>query len=185
MTECGPVLIVDDDPPLRELLRTLLEGAGYTALLAESGDVALELVDENEPALVLLDVHMPGMSGYEVCRQLRQRFGEQLPVLFISGSRTDPEDKVAGLLLGADDYITKPFFPDEVVARVHRHLARAGAGNGGTARVATRLTEREHEVLDLLAAGQAQKAIAVELGISPKTVATHIQNIITKLGVHS
>ncbi len=133
-------------------------------------------------------MRLPGISGYEVCRQLRERFGEQLPIIFVSGDRTEAHDRVAGLMIGADDYLSKPFVPDELVARVQRLLVRSEAGNGtkgGSGARATRLTEREQEVLQLLAEGLAQGAIAAELYISPKTVATHIQRILAKLEVHS
>jgi len=184
---CGPILIVDDDAPARELVRCVLEGAGYSTIETDTGEEALVLAGEQPPALVLLDVRLPGVSGYEVCRQLRERFGEQLPILFVSGDRTEPHDRVAGLMIGADDYVTKPFLPAELIARVGRLLVRAGAeqpeANGYDGKA--RLTEREQEVLNLLAEGLSQKAIAAQLYISPKTVATHIQRILSKLSVHS
>jgi DNA-binding NarL/FixJ family response regulator len=183
---CGPILIVDDDPSSRELFSCVLAGAGYSTIEVESGEAALVQAGEIRPSLVLLDVHLPGVSGYEVCRQLRERFGEQLPIVFVSGNRTEPHDRVAGLMIGADDYVVKPFSADELIARVGRLLTRAEAdwsGNGSDSRV--RLTEREREVLGLLADGLSQNAIASELYISPKTVATHIQRILSKLEVHS
>src|SRR5947209_1478217 len=122
---CGPILVVDDDPASRELVTCLLEGIGYPTVEAETGESALVAAGEQRPELVLLDVRLPGISGYEVCRQLRQRFGEQLPIMFVSGDRTESHDRVAGLMIGADDYISKPFVPDELVARVQRLLVRA------------------------------------------------------------
>jgi DNA-binding NarL/FixJ family response regulator len=183
----GPILIVDDDPATRELVTTVVEGSGYPTVSAESGEAALIAIGDREPSLVLLDVRLPGVSGYEVCRQLRERFGLRLPIIFLSGERIEPHDRVAGLLIGADDYVVKPFFPEELAARVRSLLARSGAyqaagvGTGETAN----LTERERQVLQLLAEGLTQTAIAAELYISPKTVGTHIQRILTKLGVHS
>ena len=168
-------------------MHTVLEGAGYATIEAETGEAALVIADEQQPSLVLLDVRLPGVSGYEVCRQLRERFGRHLPIVFVSGSRTDPHDCAAGLMIGADDYVVKPFLPDELVARVRRLLVRAGAeqpqanGLNGWAR----LTARELEVLELLSRGLTQKAIAAELSISRKTVATHIQHILRKIGAHS
>jgi DNA-binding NarL/FixJ family response regulator len=182
----GPILIVDDDTPSRTLVRELVEGAGYSTIESTTGEEALASADERRPALVLLDVHLPGMSGYAVCRQLRDHFGERLPIIFVSGARVEAMERVAGLLVGADDYIVKPFAPDELVARVWRSLARTAetSANGGV-ELATRLTPREQEVLRLLAKGLTPKAIAAELFISRKTVATHIQRILTKLDVHS
>jgi DNA-binding NarL/FixJ family response regulator len=105
----------------------------------------------------------------------------------VSGEWVDPLDRAAALLLGADDYIVKPFGQDEFLARIRRLLARtARAGRGAKADAAvSALTTREQEVLRLLASGLSQMEIAGRLVISPKTVATHIQNVLTKLGVHS
>jgi DNA-binding NarL/FixJ family response regulator len=185
--DCGPVLIVEDDPSARELLSCVLAGAGYETTVVSTGEAALVSAGEERPALVVLDVQLPGVSGYEVCRQLRERFGQQLPIVFVSGTRTEPDDRVAGLLIGADDYIAKPFSPDELVARVHRLFVRTSDEPKESDRLERRpiLTRREHEVLSLLAEGLSQEAIAAELYISPNTVATHIQRVLHKLGVHS
>jgi DNA-binding NarL/FixJ family response regulator len=187
MANCGPILIVDDDPSFRALSTCVLEDAGYSTIEAETGEAALVIAGERRPSLVLLDVHLGGVSGYEVCRQLRDRFGQKLPIVFVSGTRGESHDRVAGLMIGADDYIVKPFFPDEFIARVRRLLTRAEVDEreNGDARPTARLTEREQQVLQLLAHGLTQNAIADELYISPKTVATHIQRILTKLDVHS
>jgi two-component system, NarL family, nitrate/nitrite response regulator NarL len=127
------------------------------------------------------------VSGYEICRELRDEYGDFLPILFISGAKTDELDRVSGLLLGADDYIVKPFDPNEVLARVRRLTRRltVQVPRRGRSGLEELLTSRELEVLFLLADGHTQKKIASELVISPKTVATHLQNILTKLGVHS
>ena len=173
---CGPILIVDDDPLIRELISSLIEDAGYSTTQADSGEAALVAAATLRPALVLLDVHLPGVSGYEVCRQLKERFGPRLPVIFLSGQRTEPHDRVAGLLIGADDYVVKPFFPDELTARVRALLARSGAPEIERSESAqtVSLTDRERQVLQLLAQGLAQDAIAAELYISASTVAhTH------------
>jgi len=184
--DCGPILIVDDDASSRELVRCLLEGSGYSTVEADTGEAALVKAGEHMPSLVLLDVHLPGVSGYEVCRQLRELFGQKLPIVFVSGDRTEAHDRVAGLMIGADDYVVKPFNAEELVARVRRLLMRADEpANGGPPDSSAGLTEREQEVLQLLAEGLTQNAIAAELFISPKTVATHIQRILGKLGVHS
>jgi DNA-binding NarL/FixJ family response regulator len=117
-----------------------------------------------------------------VCRELRDSFGEQLPILFLSGARTESYDRVGGLLLGADDYIVKPFAHDELLARVRRLLARSTYGEEARH---YDLTTREREVLAHLAAGHDQAKIAEALIVSERTIATHIQNILNKLGVHS
>jgi DNA-binding NarL/FixJ family response regulator len=181
--DCGPILVVDDDPDLRALVATVLDSTGCSVREAGTGKEALAAATEERPALVLLDVCLPGPGGYSLLRDLRDLLGEELPVVFISGERTDPLDSASGLFLGADDYVLKPFHPEELRARVQRLLPREAAEP--TPSVATELTEREHEVLTLLAHGRDQAEIAAELVISEKTVETHIQHILSKLDVHS
>lgn len=174
----GRVLVVDDDEPTRELLATILRSAGFETAVAASGGIALALALKSRPSLVLLDVSMPGLSGYEVCHELRERFGQTLPILFLSGERTESFDRVAGFLIGADDYLVKPVSPDELVARVRRRLAVANEDR-------VQLTEREREVLTLLAEGLTGAEIARHLTISPSTASKHIEHVVSKLGVHS
>jgi DNA-binding NarL/FixJ family response regulator len=167
---------------MRKLLVKLLAVTDRPIAQASTGAEAIAIARRSGVALVILDVHLPDISGYEVCRELRDTFGEQLPIMFVSGARTEAYDRVGGLLLGADDYVVKPFAHDELLARVRRLLARS------THREEARrfdLTTRELEVLSYLAAGLDQAAIADELVISEKTIATHIQHILPKLGVHS
>lgn len=178
----GKVLVVEDDANLRELVRSLLERAGYATLGFASGEDVLAAVER--PALVILDVRLPGLSGYEVCRELKDKFGTSLPVLLVSAVRTEAFDRAAGLLIGADDYMVKPLDPDELIARVRRHLAPQKRATEAPPGVVL-LTPREREVLQLLAGGMDQREIAERLVISSKTVSTHIQHILVKLGVHS
>ena len=123
------------------------------------------------------------MSGYEICRELREEFGDGLPILFMSGLRTESLDRVAGLLVGADDYLVKPFAPDELIGRVRALIrrSRAGFSNGS----AWGLTRREDEVLRLLASGLRQEEIASRLVVSHRTVGSHIQNTLRKMGATS
>lgn len=116
------VLVVDDDPHIRQLLVFALEKAGLTAREAEDGEAALAQVAKAAPDLVVLDINMPKLDGLEVCRRLRAQ--GDLPILFLS-SRDDEIDRVLGIELGGDDYVTKPFSPREVVARVQAILRRA------------------------------------------------------------
>jgi DNA-binding NarL/FixJ family response regulator len=180
-----PILVVDDVANFRELVATLLRQAGYTVEEAADAKEALTYTNCEQPALVLLDVVLPDLSGYELCRTLRDRFGEALPIIFISGTRTEPLDSVAGLLVGADDYIVKPFEPAELIARIRRALTRSAELQRANGSSTNGLTPREREVLSLLSDGLTQTEIASRLVISPKTVATHIQRILGKLGVHS
>jgi DNA-binding response OmpR family regulator len=183
---CGHALIVDDDAALAQLVGQLLARIGMQVRYARTGEAALDSVYEERPDIVMLDVSLGRMSGYEVCKELRENFGNDLPIVFLSGERTEPYDRAGGLLLGADDYIVKPFDPNELLARVRALLRRSGRGhaNGSADRFAV-LTEREREVLTLLAGGLSQDDIAGRLVISPKTVATHLQRVLVKLGVHS
>jgi DNA-binding NarL/FixJ family response regulator len=176
------ILVVDDDEGMRTVLTEIFSAAGFTALTAASGEKALELAASDKPALVVLEVSLPGCSGYEVCSRLRQRFGQTIGIVFLSGERTESLDHVAGLLLGADDYVVKPFDPDQLVARV-RAILRRGAQE--VPKQTSGLTRREQQVLQLLAQGQAQAEIASELVISTKTVGTHIEHILAKLDVRS
>jgi len=186
------VLVVDNDPLFRAFVREQLERAGFEVVDADDGDAALDIAARTMPELVLLDVCLPRASGYEVCRELRDWFGDSLGIIFVSGERIESIDRVSGLLLGAVDYVVKPFDPDELLARVRTVLRRVasprpnGSGNSVAGGVAdSELTPRELEVLQLLAEGLTQPQIARQLVISPRTVGTHIQNLLGKLDVHS
>jgi DNA-binding NarL/FixJ family response regulator len=174
------VVVADDDEGVRSLLVELFDAAGFAVLAAARGDVALSLARQRRPAVALLDVDMPGLAGYEVCRRLRDEFGDELAIVLISGVRMESYDRVAGLLLGADDYVVKPFDPNELIARVRRLLERLPRSP-----TLKRLTPRELEVLTLLADGYGQREIGERLVISSNTVGTHIQHILDKLRVHS
>ena len=176
---CGPVLIADADPAARGFLVRLLESVGVVAHEAASREDALATARREQPRLVIVDVGLPPLSGYELCRELKAEFGE-IAVVFVSDDRVEPRDRVAGLYLGGDDYVVKPFDPGELLARVTRLLPAVDRSEA-----APSLTPREHEVLTLLARGASQPAIARELVISPKTVGNHIQNVLKKLGAHS
>jgi two-component system OmpR family response regulator len=118
------LLVVDDEPNIVELLSASLRFAGFEVLTASDGTKALRLAAEQVPDLVVLDVMMPGLDGFEVVRRMRQE-GIQAPVLFLT-ARDAVEDRIMGLTLGADDYVTKPFSLGEVLARIRAILRRAG-----------------------------------------------------------
>jgi two-component system, NarL family, nitrate/nitrite response regulator NarL len=181
MTTAARILIVDGDHLSRGLMSRVLKRVGYITCEAETGEEALAAAKRERPALVVLEVLLPGVSGFEVCRELKDEFGEALPIVFVSGTRTESGDRVAGLLVGGDDYLVKPLDPNELLARVRRLLPARLAG-GNTTR---KLTTRELEVLSLLVEGLNQPEIAERLFISPKTVGKHIEHILPKLGVHN
>jgi two-component system, OmpR family, response regulator len=116
------ILVVDDDPHIRDVICYAIENAGMTPVTAQDGAAALGRLDEGGIDLVILDIGMPEMDGLEVCRRIRKR--DDTPILFLS-ARSDEVDRIVGLELGGDDYVTKPFSPRELVARVTAILNRA------------------------------------------------------------
>ena len=116
------ILIVEDDKDIADGLGVNLSKEGYTVLKVTEGDSVVNLVIQKSPHLILLDVVLPGISGFDVCRELRQK-GLEVPIIMLSG-KTDEIDRVVGLEIGADDYVTKPFSMRELVARIRVHLRR-------------------------------------------------------------
>jgi len=123
------VLVVEDEPPIADVLRLYLDRAGFDVAVASDGPRGLEMVHQRRPDAVILDVGLPGMDGTEICRRMRAE-GDWTPVLFCT-ARDDEIDRVLGLEMGADDYITKPFSPREVVARVRVALRHARGADPG------------------------------------------------------
>jgi DNA-binding NarL/FixJ family response regulator len=182
MDDLASVVVADADQAQRVRVARLLTRAGFRVLQAETGEQALALARSAAPGAVILEVPLAGLSGYEVCQTLRVEFGSALPIMFLSGTRTESYDRVAGLLLGADDYLVKPYADGELIARLMNLIRRARSRAPADAR---RLTKRELEVLDLLGEGLRHEDVARRLFISPKTVATHVEHILRKLGVRS
>jgi two-component system, OmpR family, alkaline phosphatase synthesis response regulator PhoP len=119
------ILVVDDEEPIRQLASLYLEKEGFQVACASDGPEAIEMAQRQRPALVVLDVMLPTIDGFEVCRRLRQ--GSDVPILMLT-ARNEDVDKIVGLELGADDYLTKPFNPREMVARVKAILRRYESG---------------------------------------------------------
>ena len=161
------ILVVDDEPIVRDVVVKYLRREGYRTLEAGDGDAALALVDHERPDLVVLDLMLPGIDGLAVCRQIRAR--SELPVIMLT-ARAEEADRIVGLELGADDYVTKPFSPRELAARVKTVLRRARSTSPRRERltfddleidastrevtkagVAVRLTAKEFELLWFLA----------------------------------
>jgi DNA-binding response OmpR family regulator len=124
------ILVVDDEPVVRDVVVKYLRRDGFTTLEAADGDHARDLIERDNPALVVLDVMLPGIDGLELCRWIRSRSG--LPVILLT-ARAEEADRIVGLELGADDYVTKPFSPRELTARVRAVLRRADASAAETA----------------------------------------------------
>ena len=139
----GPrVLVVEDEADVAEMIRYNLGKEGYDVRLAANGTDALRLVKESKPDVILLDIMVPQLNGWEICRRLKQdRETAAIPVIMVSG-RAEEGDKVLGFEMGADDYVTKPFSPRELLARV-RAVSRRGRGDGGERKTHLRVGDLE------------------------------------------
>lgn len=202
------ILVVDDDPQIRQVVCFALEKAGLEPLQADGGEAALDKIGAWDPDLVILDVGMPGMDGLETCRRIRRT--SDVPILFLS-ARDDEIDRILGLEMGGDDYVAKPFSPRELVARIAAILRR---GRQPAAPVAARLLDHGALVLDVAGCtlaweGRPVRLTASELGllrallekpgqvlsrdqlivaayagavqVSDRTVDSHVRNIRAKL----
>lgn len=205
------ILIVEDEPSLIFTLRDTLENEGFIVLTAEDGNQALEIVEENVPDLMILDVMLPGMSGFDVCKSVRDK-KNTFPIIILT-ARDQEIDKVTGLNIGADDYITKPFGVKELLARIQARLRRSDDGNGAkndvidlgdtrldlNASVVKRpdgdfeLTTREVEVLRYLAEFPnepvTRKALLehvwrYEHSTSTRTVDVHVSKLRSKIEIN-
>jgi DNA-binding response OmpR family regulator len=203
------VLVVDDDRKTVDLVRLYLERAGFTVQVGYDGRQALELARGQKPELVILDLMLPHIDGLDVCHVLRQEVG-QVPIIMLSARSTE-EDKLGGLETGADDYVTKPFSPRELVARVRAVLRRVDAAGSATvvrigqlqvdpvrreARVGgqiVHLTPREFRILEALArepgrpfsrAELVERAFGFDFEGLERTVDAHVANLRKKVGGH-
>ncbi len=184
----GTVHVVDDDAAVRDSLVLLLDAAGFAVRAHDSAEALLAQADL-EPGCVLTDVRMPGLDGLGLQRRLAE-LGRAVSVVVMTG-HADVPVAVAAMKAGAVDFLQKPF--DEAtllavlrqaLARQHERGAAGAAAAAASARLAT-LTPREHEVLDQLIAGHANKVIAHVLGASPRTIEVHRARVMDKLGAHS
>jgi DNA-binding NarL/FixJ family response regulator len=198
------ILIVDDDVTLRTALIRYLRKRDYVVQDAASGVEGLAVFEKDPPDLIVSDVVMPEMDGFEFCRRLRSsREGQLIPFIFLS-SRGDVEDRIQGHTLGADDYLIKPFEPRELVAKVEAQLERSrrihseiirlmqqakAAPAAPEAEVARPdplpLTPAEEKVFWEVVQGYTNRQIGDRLFISPRTVQTHLSNILSKLALEN
>ena len=185
------ILVIEDHALMRRNVVTILRMEGYTALAAANGQEGLEMARREPPDLILCDVMMPGLDGYEVLQALRaDPATAAVPFIFLTakGAKTDQR---AGMNLGADDYLTKPASRDEIVAALDARLTRRDQQrpdfeallSNATPLLALGVSGREAEVLLWIAQGKTNDDIAGLLGISIQTVKKHVCAILTTLGV--
>lgn len=188
------VLVVDDSPETLRMLTDALDQAGMTVMVALDGTAAMRVTEQITPDIILLDAVMPGVDGFEVCRRLKREAAlANVPVVFMTGL-AETEHIVEGLEAGGVDYVTKPVVIEEMLARIKVHLANArllrlateaSAAPQQELRKDFRLTTREAEVLSWLSKGKANRDIAQILGLSPRTIDKHLEQIYAKLGVEN
>lgn len=187
------LLIVDDEPNLLIAVAAVLRDEGFAVKTARSGREALVMIAQDSPDLIVSDVRMPGMDGYELARRLRSAANFALiPIVFLS-ARDETEDRVEGFRSGVDVYLTKPFEPDELIAvirailqrveRTHSTIARLVGNDLPEEMVFVRdedLTDAEWRIAEAVARGLTNKEIASELSLSVRTIENHVSNILAK-----
>jgi DNA-binding response OmpR family regulator len=156
------VLVVDDEPIVREVVVRYLAREGHRTLEAGDGDGARDAIESGAPDLVVLDVMLPGTDGLELCRWIRS--SSDLPVIMLT-ARGEEADRIVGLELGADDYVTKPFSPRELAARVRTVLRRSGPSREGAARLSFGGVELERETREVRRAGAEVRLTAKEFDL--------------------
>jgi DNA-binding NarL/FixJ family response regulator len=189
------LLLIDDDPNLILLVKDYLEFRGYEVITAENGREALEILEQEVPDMIICDVMMPEMDGYAFVEQVRQEPRTSwIPVLFLS-AKGQSQDRVKGLITGADVYMVKPFEPEELVAQVESSLKQAnrlihhsgGAEAGPKIQVPfdVELTPTELKVVQYVARGLANREIAEQMNVSQRTIESHVSNMLGKTGLHN
>ena len=186
------LLVVDDEPNLLRAVAVVLRGEGFEVSTARSGREALVAVAKNLSDLIVSDVRMPGMDGFELARRLRRAPNfALLPIIFLT-AKDETEDRVEGFRAGVDVYLTKPFEPDELVAVINNILQRVERTHSTIARLVgneepetvfvrdEKLTEAEWRVAQAVARGLSNKEIALELNLSIRTIENHVSRILAK-----
>lgn len=186
------LLVVDDEPHLLRALEALLGGAGFEVTTARSGSEALVKLAQAVPDLIISDIRMPGINGYELARQLRDSSRTALvPIVFLT-AKGESDDRIEGFRVGVDAYFTKPFVPGELLAAVKNILSRVERTHAEIAKMIGRsdkddagfydeaLTEAENKIAVSVARGLSNKEIAAEMQISVRTVENHISHILDK-----
>lgn len=190
------LLLIDDDPNLILLVKDYLEFRGYEVITAENGREALEILEQEQPDMIICDVMMPEMDGYSFVRCVREDpRTKSIPVLFLS-AKGQSQDRVKGLNTGADVYMVKPFEPEELVAQVESSLKQAdrlrnypikGSDSPNKIQVPAEvdLTPTELKVVQLLAQGKANRQIAEIMNVSQRTIESHVSNMLGKTSLNN
>lgn len=191
--ETQRLLLVDDDPNLVLLVRDYLEFRGFEVVTAESARVALGLLENMTPDMIICDVMMPEMDGYTFVQQVREDDRlSWIPILFLS-AKGQSQDRIKGLKTGADVYMVKPFEPEELVAQVESSLRQAQRrggrplGNESALKVpdTVELTPTELKVVQFVARGMSNRDVADHMGVSQRTIESHVSNMLGKTGLNN
>ena len=189
MNKDAMVMVVDDDAGVRNAMRSLLKSVGLASQLYASAQEFLDTYQPSQPGCLVLDIRMPGMSGLDLQQELNLR-GATIPVIFMTGHGDIPM-AVEAMQHGAFDFLQKPFRDQDLLDRIQKAIARDAKlreSLGEHSRIRTRLeslTEREREVMDLMILGKQNKAVAQDLGVSPRTIEIHRARVMEKMDVQS
>lgn len=182
------ILIIDDEEEIRELIELYLLKHNYQVIQAENGIAGLQLFRERQPSLVVLDIGLPDMNGFEVCEEIRKV--SDTPVIYLSCDQ-ETETILRGFTLGADDFVTKPFDTHILIARIGAILRRRGGGAVQLKKTlpdnvpGDLLTQREYNLLLLIEQGKTNREIAKQLQLTEGTVKVYNNTLYTKLGAKS
>ena len=175
--EMATILIIEDEPELVKVLRSYLEQGGYQVMSAFRGDTGLQTWENTQPDLVILDLNLPGMDGLDVARAIRRQ--ADTPIIMVT-ARVEEADRLIGLELGADDYVTKPYSPREVVARVRAVLRRAGSAKVTQSLIRVADLEIDLEAYAVQRSGEQVDLTPTEFGIL-STLASHPGRVYSRL----
>lgn len=189
----GKILVIDDEQKIRDLLRLYLLQNQYEPRTAKSGQEALQVLKTFEADLVVLDIRMPGMDGFEVCRQIRQT--SNVPIIYLSAYQ-DSDAIISGLETGGDDYLTKPFDPNVLIARISallrrsnphdsRHSSESGGEDKQRDSLVDPLTDQELRMLELIEKGYTNKEVAGIMNLKESSVKVYNSVIFQKLQVRN
>ncbi len=185
MTKKGKILVAEDERKILNLLQLYLEKNNYEVITAQNGIEALEKVKKFDPDLLVLDIVMPEMNGHEVCKKIRKdKKYRDIPIIYLS-SLAEKQSIVSSLELGGDDYLTKPFDPNELIARINAILRRIKGRQVTSEKQIEELTYQEQKILQYMEEGYTNKEIALKLTLTEGTVKVYNHIIYQKLQVRN